>query len=225
MNKSIIFFAVILIIAGVTACVTDPLLPDGVTPDPNGCTPGTISFKKEIQPIISANCAFSGCHDAISAEEGVVLDTYENIMKEVTPNKPNKSELYTSLLPSSDDIMPPSPYDLLSAAQITLIKDWINQGAEDLDCGGCDTTTVTFSATVSPIIQAQCAVCHNDSRQDGGVNLANYQLIKAAGQNGSLMGTIEHQTNYKAMPPSGVKIDQCFIDQIKIWMADGMPNN
>jgi hypothetical protein len=217
-----------VLIAGIAifSCQTEPFLPDLTTLDPNEpCPPGAIHFKREIQPIISANCAFSGCHDAISAEDGVVLDTYENIMREVTPFDPNESELYESLMESGDDVMPPRPYDLLSTAQIKLIKDWINQGALDIDCGGCDTDNVSFSGHVYPILQTQCTVCHNDNRQDGGVNLDSYDLIKANGANGKLMGTIEHQSGFSVMPPSGVKIDQCFIDQLNAWIAAGMPNN
>ena len=228
MKKAIIFLGGILVI-GITvfSCTTPPILPDlsSLTAE-DPCPTGIINFKREIQPIISANCAFSGCHDAITAEDDVILDTYENIMKEVIPFDPNNSELYESIIETNpDDVMPPPPYDLLSSAQINLIKDWINQGAMDVVCGGCDTTAVTFSGDVYPIMQAQCLVCHNDNRQDGGVNLDSYDLIKARGSNGKLMGTIEHQAGYNPMPPSGVKIDQCFIDKLNAWINDGMPNN
>lgn len=218
---------VLVVVITIFSCTTPPFMPDLTNLDPNEpCPDGIINFKREIQPIISSNCAFSGCHDAITAEEDVVLDTYENIMKEVEPFNPNNSPLYEYLItPDQDEVMPPPPYDLLTNAQINLIKSWINQGALDLDCGGCDTTNVTFSGDVYPIMQAQCLVCHNDNRQDGGINLDSYDLIKSHGANGKLMGTIEHLSGYNPMPPSGVKMDQCFIDQLNAWINDGMPNN
>ncbi len=226
MKKAIIFFGGFLAIAiTIFSCTTEPFLPDlsGLTAkDP--CPTGIINFKREVLPIISANCAFSGCHDANSASGGVILDTYENIMKEVIPFKPSKSKLY-EYITSTENVMPPAPYDMLSETQINLIQEWINQGAMDVICGGCDTTDVSFIDDVFTIIEAQCLVCHNDDRQDGGMNLANYDLIRARSNNGKLMGTIEHQAGYSAMPPSGVKIDQCFIDQLNSWIANGMPNN
>jgi hypothetical protein len=227
MKKAIIFLGSVLVVAiTIFSCTTEPFLPDLTNLDPaEPCPPSIINFAREIQPIISANCAFSGCHDAISAEEGVILDTYENIMKEVVPFDPMNSELYESITDASDDIMPPPPYDLLTNAQINLIKDWISQGALDLDCGGCDTANVSFANDVYPIMQAQCLVCHNDDRQDGGLNLDSYDKIKARANNGKLMGTIEHQPGYSAMPPSGIKMDQCYIDQLNSWIANGTPNN
>ena len=229
--KNIIIITSLLsaIIIGVVACTTDPILPEdylnNLTPD-DECPPGVVVFKRDVLPIISSNCAFSGCHDAITAADDIVLDTYENIMKEVEPYDPNESELYESITETdNDDIMPPPPYSELSNNQIMLIKDWINQGALNIECGGCDTTTVTFANTVYPIVQNQCMTCHNDNRQDGGVNLANYNLIKQSVENGGFMGSILHDPNYAAMPPSGIQLDQCFIDQIQIWINDGMPNN
>jgi hypothetical protein len=228
MKKAIIFLGSVLVVTiTIFSCTTPPILPDLsslTSEDP--CPTGIINFKREIQPIISTNCAFSGCHDAITAEEGVILDTYENIIKEVVPFDPNNSELYEYLIVSDpDDVMPPPPYDLLTTAQINLIQDWINQGALDVECGGCDTTDVSYLNDVYPIMQTNCLICHNLDRQDGGVNLDGYDLIKSKGTNGKLMGTIEHKTGYSAMPPSGTKIDQCFIDQLNSWIADGMPNN
>lgn len=210
------------------ACTSDPILPPGFieTIDPNEpCPDGIISFQREIMPILSSNCAFSGCHDAISAEDGVILDSYENVMRDVVPGNPNESELYECLVESDDDIMPPNPYDRLSSQQITLIRDWIKQGALNIECGGCDTTNVTFAGTVYPILETQCVTCHNNNRQDGNVNLEGYAMVQQSGASGALLGTIEHQAGYAAMPPSGIPIDGCFVDQIKKWVADGMPNN
>lgn len=228
-NTIVLMSLIVVTVLGIVACTTKPILPEGflenITPD-DPCPEGTVVFKRDVLPIISSNCAFSGCHDAITAADDIVLDTYENIMKEVTPFDPNDSELYESIVESDpDDIMPPPPYAELSNDQILVIKNWINQGALNIECGGCDTATVTFTNTVYPIVQNQCMTCHNDNRQDGGVNLANHGLIKQSVENGGFMGSILHDPNYSAMPPSGIQLDQCFIDQLQIWINDGMPNN
>jgi uncharacterized membrane protein len=214
---------VLVVIIGFVGCVSEPILPDIGPDDP--CPPGLISFQKEILPLVASGCAFSGCHDAQTAEEDVILDSYENIMKEVVPGKPNRSPLYEYLIADPDDIMPPPPYSAFTQPQIDLIKNWILQGALNVECGECDTTNISFINHIYPIVQNQCMLCHSDTRQDGGVNLANYSLIKQSIQSGAFMGTINHETGYSPMPPSGIKMDQCAIDQLNVWINQGMPEN
>jgi len=214
---------VLVTIIGFIGCVSDPILPDIAPGDP--CPPGVINFNREILPLIASGCAFSGCHDAATAEEDVILDSYANIMKEVKAGKPDQSALYTYLIAPIDDIMPPPPYSAFTQPQIDLVKEWILQGAMDVDCGQCDTSNVSFINTIYPIVQNQCQLCHNDSRQDGNLNLANYDLIKENVLTGKFMGSINHDAGISPMPPTGIKMDQCAIDQLNIWINEGMPNN
>lgn len=201
----------------ISSCTSDPFLPDS-----GECPPNLISFETQILPIISSNCAFSGCHDAETAEDGVVLDTYDKIMKEVKPGDPNDSELYESITDEPDDIMPPPPYNPLSQSQIRLIYDWIMQGAHNITCETeCDTSIVTFSGVVFPILQNQCVSCHTDNLASGNVNLSTYTHIKSYVDNGSLIGSIEHTGGFSIMPPSGLKMNQCDIDKINIWIEGG----
>lgn len=41
----------------------------------------TNTYNKAIKAIMTANCAFSACHDAATAKEGVDLSTYANTKK------------------------------------------------------------------------------------------------------------------------------------------------
>ena len=220
-NKKIIVFATLL--ATIVGCTSEPFLLGGGRGNPfDPCPPNTISFVNEIQPLIVSSCAYSGCHDAATAEDDVVLDTYENIMKEVKKGDPNNSELYEVLRDDPDDIMPPPPDAPLSDAQVQLVYDWIMQGAPNLICdNGCDTALVTFSQVVFPILDNQCIGCHNDARADGNVNLANYSEIKKYVDDGSLYGSITHTGGYIAMPPSLIKMSDCNIDKIRIWIENG----
>lgn len=87
-----------------------------------------ICFEKDILPIFQTSCAISGCHNS-SAEGGYNLSDYEGIMKGITPGEPLKSEIYTSLINiwSAEEMMPPDRP--LSPEYRSLIKVWIEQGA------------------------------------------------------------------------------------------------
>lgn len=91
----------------------------------------TVCYKTEIEPIIQSNCAMSGCHDAATAEEDIVLDSYENILKIVKPGKPNSSELYEVLTSGGEKAMPPSPKAPLNSEVVASIRLWILQGAKN----------------------------------------------------------------------------------------------
>lgn len=48
------------------------------TPSPPDCaaTDTVNTYTKSVKDIMDLNCAYSGCHDAVTHESGVILDTY-----------------------------------------------------------------------------------------------------------------------------------------------------
>ena len=128
-------------------------------------------------------------------------------------------------------IMPPSPYNRLPDEQITAIALWIEQGAKNTaGCGNnitSDTASVTFSASVRPILQTHCTVCHSANPPQGGIDLSNHAGVKAMATGGTLLGAINHVPGFKPMPyPAGSpKMPQCQIDQVRIWIQGGALNN
>lgn len=88
----------------------------------------------------------------------------------------------------------------------------------------CDTTAISYSLDIEPIMTAQCVSCHNTNSAAGNVNLDSYEHVKASGQSGSLYGTVTATNGYNIMPESGPMI-QCNIDKISAWINAGMPNN
>lgn len=229
-------FVVFVIFISFNACTTDPIgSPNNTQTDPpiqdpgtdNLCDPGVISFQHQVLPIMISSCAYSGCHDAVSAKDGIVLTNYDNVRKEVKPGDPNDSELYESITENDpDDIMPPPPAAPLTTEQITIIREWINQGAENTTCGApCDSTATSFSTDIFPLLQNHCVGCHNSTRSDGNVNLENYGRVIPYVQNGSLLGTIKHDALYPVMPPSGSKLSDCRIAQVRKWIEEGAKDN
>jgi len=94
----------------------------------------------------------------------------------------------------------------------------------------CDTTNVTYSGTVYPVISSNCTSCHSGSTPQGNVLLEDYISISAAaaipaGQYGSLYGAISHDPGNSPMPKNGTQLSDCKIRQIKVWIDAGRPDN
>ncbi len=200
----------------------------GGNPDP--CDPDTVYFQNSVLPLLVSNCATSGCHNAQSHQEGVILTDYASIIQtgEVKPGNPNNSKLYKVLFGGDkrEDIMPPPPAAPFDAAQKKIIYDWISQGALNNSCsGGCDTLNVTFSGTVWPLMQTWCTGCHTGSNAGGNIHIENYNDVVAIANNGKLMGTITHTSGFSAMPKNADKLSDCQIAEIRIWIEDGTPDN
>jgi hypothetical protein len=194
------------------------------------CDPDTVYFVNDILPILQSSCGTTGCHDAGSAQDGIVLTSYSALMSSdvVRPGNPGNSELYEKITENDvDDIMPPPPYAPLSPDMIQKIQTWILQGARNNEClsKDCDSVNVTFSGTIWPVIQSSCTGCHSGTSPGGSIRLENYNQVKSAAQSGLLLGTITWASGFKAMPQGGNKLSECKIAQVKKWINDGMPNN
>jgi uncharacterized membrane protein len=81
------------------------------------CNTISAKFSADVAPIISSQCATSGCHNATAAG-GIVLQTHAQISAA-------KARIQTRAL--TEKTMPPS--GPLPAAQVNAIQCWINSGA------------------------------------------------------------------------------------------------
>jgi hypothetical protein len=82
----------------------------------------------------------------------------------------------------------------------------------------CDTTTVTFAATIVPILNNNCYSCHSNTTA---ASLGNNVVANAT----AIAGSINHTGTWKPMPKNGGKIKACSLKQFDIWVAAGKPNN
>ncbi|TAL40818.1 MAG: hypothetical protein EPN92_13965 [Chitinophagaceae bacterium] len=90
----------------------------------------------------------------------------------------------------------------------------------------CDTSNVTYSATIVPILQnSGCLGCHSGVSASGSIRLDSYNYLITQATNGKLYGTITHSTGYIPMPQGGNKMLPCDISKIKAWIDAGTPNN
>lgn len=91
-----------------------------------------------------------------------------------------------------------------------------------------DSTIITYSGGVQPILSKYCYTCHsnsNASSMGSGVKLQDYADVKARASNGSLLGTITHSSGYPPMPQGGRKLEDCNILIIRKWVEAGSLNN
>jgi len=210
--------------------ITDPIIPVDTIPDTGiTCNPDTAYFQNDVLPLLISGCGMSGCHDAATAQEGVVLISYQTVMNTggIIPGNPGDSELYEKITEDDpDDRMPPPPMASLTTDQILLIRKWIEQGAKNNHCdAACDTNSFAFSTSIQPLLNTNCIGCHNATLASGGVRLDNYASVKAVADNGNLFGAISHQQGYTAMPQGGAKLPECNIIQVKKWINSGSPDN
>ncbi len=224
-----------------SACQHDPIIPTGWIPPPppppddttvngNPCNPDTVYFENDILPLLNSSCAIPGCHDAITAEEGVVLNNYNNIINtgDVQPGDPSESKIFKTITESDPgDRMPPpgSGVTTLTPDQIMDIFTWIQQGALNNGCDGCDTTDVTFSASVFPLIQTNCTGCHSGPTPQGGLSLTNYSQIAANATSGKLMNSLNGTGGIPQMPSGQPELSDCAKRTIEIWIENGTPDN
>lgn len=237
---AIIFFHAVI------SCVHEPLLgpddasgPGGIPSEPVNtdtvtfnintvsCDPGTVYFNTQILPIFISNCAISGCHDATSAKEGVVLNNYQNIMRKIKPGNLNDSENYKVLVETdSEELMPRKPGSeqgySLPADQIELVRNWILQGAKNNYCDACDDTNFSFSSRISAIFELNCATssgCHGSGSKTG--IMTTYDNIKAYVNTDKIQRRV---IVYKDMPP-GAPLADCDRLLIKKWIDAGAQND
>ncbi len=230
MRVALTFFARALFASCHFDKTPEPQIPiDGIP-----CDSSNVYFQNTILPLLVSSCAVPGCHDAGTAAEGIQLTSYQTIMNslEIVPFDPNEGDLMEVITETDPDkMMPPPPRARLTAAQIQLIRRWIEQGAQNNGCdeslGNCDTANVGFAARIKPILDGKCVGCHSALSPGGGINLSTYAGVYgvATAPSGVFMGAIRREAGFSAMPKTGPRLSQCQIDLIQAWIDQGAPNN
>ena len=119
-------------------------------------------------------------------------------------------------------------YVILYCLSAILITACTYNKEEELypNTGNCDTNNVSFSTTITPILQKySCSFCHSSVTMSGNISLANYNSVKTQVNNGRLFGAINHEPGFSQMPQGGNKMNQCDINKVKAWIDAGALNN
>lgn len=104
-------------------------------------SPAKIDFVRNIQPLFEKHCY--ACHGAKKQEAGLRLDQRSAALQggdlghDIVPGKSGESLLWAALAGTTEEVSRmPAKGEPLSAAEIQLVKDWIDQGAVWPESGG-----------------------------------------------------------------------------------------
>ncbi|HZV70123.1 MAG TPA: hypothetical protein VFG10_11295 [Saprospiraceae bacterium] len=90
----------------------------------------------------------------------------------------------------------------------------------------CDTQNVTYSATILPILQQNCYECHSDANVTiSFIPLEGYAFVIVKVNDGKLVQAIRHTGDASPMPKDRPALDECDIEKIEKWIANGAPDN
>ncbi|MEM1442105.1 MAG: c-type cytochrome domain-containing protein [Verrucomicrobiota bacterium] len=94
-----------------------------------------LDYRKDVAPILRDYCA--GCHNEKDYEGGLSIETFSALMeggdsedKEIlVPGNSEASYLFQTILHTAKPIMPPKREPQLSAEEIEILRQWIEEGA------------------------------------------------------------------------------------------------
>jgi hypothetical protein len=114
---------------------------------------------------------------------------------------------------------------IVAFASITLLNScYYDKSNELYGKGSCDTTTSTYSTSISPTINRDCAGCHSGSNPSAGISLYDYASVKNYMTQNRLrfMGSVKQDGTASNMPKGGSKISVCEINKLEAWVNQGM---
>ena len=116
-------------------------------------------------------------------------------------------------------------YLVLTILFLTIFSCYYDNELELYGENNCSDLPVAYSGAVTEIIQRACYQCHSDDSQLGGINLEGYDNIAPFALNGSLLGSMKHESGFSPMPQDRAILPSCEIDIIEQWVDQGAPNN
>jgi YVTN family beta-propeller protein len=129
------FLPTVLVLFIVQGCTKDTSV---TTPPPiDYGSISTISYAQHVQPLLSRSCATGGCHDATSSAAGLILSSWEEIIKgsqygeSVVPFSPEKSLLTILFEGVTLRRQHPALSAPFSSVELSFLKRWILEGAKN----------------------------------------------------------------------------------------------
>ncbi len=100
-------------------------------PSASADSPKFVDFQRDIVPLLSARC--KECHSGGDAKGGLDITDRDSVLGYITPNSLADSSLWTDYLtadPNAEDSQVMPPKKPLARAELSLIRTWIEEGAE-----------------------------------------------------------------------------------------------
>ncbi|MGW8314928.1 MAG: hypothetical protein ACWGNV_04950 [Bacteroidales bacterium] len=115
-----------------------------------------------------------------------------------------------------------------SLCVVVLISGCVWDNEQDLfpEATVCDTTMVSFSADIVPILSNHCYGCHSNLNAPifaGGLSFEDYEDVARYSER--IVGAINHNDGFEPMPRGAARLDPCPINLIEAWVNAGTPDN
>ena len=98
-----------------------------------------------------------------------------------------------------------------------------------------DEKPLTYDEHVLPILRANCVGCHNNDRQEGGLNMVQFAALMQGGGSGEVITAGDGEFSYlymlaahesePVMPPNGGKMAAADLDILRKWIDTGAREN
>jgi cytochrome c553 len=195
-------------------------------------------FETDVLPILEANCV--RCHGAKVKSAHLDLSKYGQVLKGgesgavVVPGKSSESRLYEKI---HKGLMPADKKDALSAAQIEIIRKWIDAGAPALSASERSKAEELGEHDVIPLMLMHCTACHGTHFREAGLDLRTRASMLKGGKSGPAIvpgkpaeSLILRRIRAGEMPPpkrvleAGVTLmSAAEADRLQAWIAQGAP--
>ncbi len=185
-----------------------------------------IDFARDVEPILERRCL--GCHGD-AKQGGLDLRTREAAMTGgargpvLVPGNAGESRLFRVIAGLEQPAMPVSG-QAVPAAEVAVIKGWIDQGA-------IWEIPVSFAADIQPIFAGSCWNCHGEGQRSSGFDLRTRESALRGGSRGSdiVPGSAEQSRLYRrvagreepAMPAQGARLTPAQVEAVKRWIDAG----
>jgi hypothetical protein len=120
---------------------------------------------------------------------------------------------------------------LLAASAIVGMMFWLGscskESADRLagNTATCDTTNVSYSKQILPILQDNCYSCHQGSNPPSGIDLSDFSILQTHVKNGDLTSAVTHTGTVTPMPYGLPMLPSCEVNTIVAWVDQGALNN
>lgn len=89
----------------------------------------------------------------------------------------------------------------------------------------CNTTDMSYTQDILPILQNNCYQCHDQANNLGNVTLEGYDNLIIRVNSGRLLGAIKRESGFSPMPKDQPQLLDCQIAKIEQWVNSGAPDN
>jgi hypothetical protein len=179
------------------------------------------------------------CHNAKQSAGGLRLDSLEVLSRggssgaAVLPGNSAGSILYSRITATSGALRMPPAGASLPPERISLIKEWIDSGAEGLIvASGSPPERIDFGRDIEPILKASCYDCHSGSRPKSGLRLdartaalnggtGGIVIKPGDGKSSRLVHRIEGRDGEPQMPLGRPPLTAGQIATVRQWIDSG----